>query len=319
VEDLPGMSGRINVNADATSDIFAASIELMRRSLIQLALLATGASALAAACGLDLVGSPSSPDAANDGGAPPSNDARADAPGAETEAGAVDGGADAAVGDGGCPAVAPVPDSGARKASVVRSATAKTIDGVLDDWRGCTSLVLDPTTSAKTALTPKASAQVFLEWEEDALYIAVIVSDAKLDGTFPESYKNDSVEIYASGTAPRVGNYGPFDHHYIVDHLGKAEDYSAVNTPVPWVGAVRAAMAGGYRIEARIPASALGAAPLAKGNTLAFDLMLNDEEPKGYLIWAMTPHATCTLCTLDCACNFSPAYDTMTFAPITLE
>jgi hypothetical protein len=218
-------------------------------------------------------------------------------------------------GEGGaCPAVATVlPDAGDREVFAVRRTGAAS--------RRCTSFVLDRSTAALERTTDggvvQASARVTLEWDDTALYIAVDVDDPLLEGVDPGPYANDSVEIYASGFGTvRTGDYTKLDHHLIVDYNGTSLDFSAdINTPVPYPSTV-VLTPKGYRIETRIGASALGG-PLGAGQTLWFDALLNDgTNQKKFLVWAMTPHASCT-CDA-CACNFSPAYDTLLFAPFTL-
>ena len=132
--------------------------------------------------------------------------------------------------------------------------------------------------------------------------------------TSPEN--NDSFEIFASGFGTtRTGDYTKLDHHFIVDYRGLSLDFSNVTAPTPHPSTV-ARTAKGYRIELTISADALGG-PLGPGQTLYVDGMLNDGvEQRKYLIWALTPHASCA-CDA-CSCNFSPAYDTLLFAPFTL-
>ncbi|MDB4938825.1 MAG: hypothetical protein JWP87_5797 [Labilithrix sp.] len=188
-------------------------------------------------------------------------------------------------------------------------------------WRGCTSFVLDRTTAAQEVKDDggvvKASARVALEWDETALYVAIDVDDPVVEGISNDPYANDSFEIYASGFGTvRTGDYTKLDHHYIVDHSGASFDYSAdILNPKPYPSRTVRTPAG-YRIEARIGADELGG-PLGAGETLWFDALLNDGiMQRKYLVWAMTPHASCS-CDA-CACNYSPAYDTLLFAPFTL-
>jgi hypothetical protein len=289
-----------------------------------------------ASCGVDLIGSDAAEpslvvvDGGGGGADAPLGDVVATSSDANalSDGSSLDGGDDAGppskidAGDaGGCPPLSPTPISGARKATAVRAIGTKTIDGNLNEWRKCLSLVLNLQSAAKIAPTTSATAQVYLEWDQDALYVAATITDGKLDGTNPtEPASNDSFEIFASGEATRVGNYKPLDHHYIIDHRGTAKDYSNVNVAAPFPNGVSIVIPGGYQVEARIPANELGGM-LTKDKILGFDTMMNDDmlATKGYLIWAMEPHVACTTCTTDCACNFSPAYDTMTFAPLSLE
>jgi hypothetical protein len=239
--------------------------------------------------------------------------------GAAVEAGAVDGAVDAAGGDGASGDGGAIGDAGAADARDAEGGTFPTPD--TSAWRGCTSFVLDRSTAAferkDDGGVVQASARVALEWDETALYIAIDVDDPVVEGTSLDPYANDSFEIYASGFGTvRTGDYTKLDHHYIVDHRGTSLDYSEnVALPKPYASsAVRTPK--GYRIEARIGADVLGG-PLGVGQTLWFDGLLNDGiAQRKYLIWAMTPHGSCT-CDA-CACNSSPAYDALLFAPFTL-
>jgi len=222
-----------------------------------------------------------------------------------------------------CPALGATPDSGARSAVAIRSTTPKVIDGIFKEWTGCPSLVLDRSTAAVDKAddggTVGAAATVQIEWDEGALYVAIDVRDPQVEGdpaaTCP--CNNDSFEIFAGGVAAtRTGDYTARDRHYIIDHAGLSGDYSNVDMPIPFTGATAKDSATGYRIEMRIESGSLGG-PLRAGQTLYLDAQLNDSRNQArYLIWAMSPHATCTCTT--CACNFSPAYDTLLFAPLSL-
>lgn len=223
-----------------------------------------------------------------------------------------------------CPSVeAPIGDSGARSAVAIHSTRPKIVDGDFADWTGCPAFVLDRSTAASEARSDgggvAAAATVQVEWDEDALYVAVDVKDPNVQGDPAASCpcNNDSMEIFVGGVAAtRTGDYSSRDHHYVVDHSGLSGDYSNVDKPVPFPGATAKATATGYRIEMKIDAAAIGGA-LRAGQTLYFDAMLNDGLNQArYVIWSMSPHDKCTCTT--CACNFSPAYDTLLFAPLSL-
>jgi hypothetical protein len=191
-------------------------------------------------------------------------------------------------------------------------------------WRGCTSFVLDRTTAAAERrddadASAQATARIALEWDEAALYVAVDIDDATLEGSSATPYLNDSFEIYASGFGvTRTGDYTSLDHHVIADHRGLSLDYSVTTSPVPYPSHV-VRTPSGYRVEMTIGASALGG-QLGAGQTLFVDALLNDGKgttaQRKFLVWALTPHAACT-CT-KCSCNSEPAFDTLFFAPFTL-
>ena len=250
--------------------------------------------------------------------------------GARRDAGAPRHGGSEPTGDGGtadagpapCPPLGDTPKSGARWAVAVRSTKAKALDGDFSDYAGCVSVLLDATTAARVKGKPEASAKIFVEWEPAALWIAAEISDAKLEGSHPFlPYMNDSFEVYVSSAGLRTGDYGPHDHQFIIDHKGLSlyyPRYPRNGLPVPNPNARAYATAGGWRVEMRIDAVSAFGAPLAQGDVRFLDVMLTDSvRQKAFLIWAMQPHATCT-CDR-CDCNRSPAYDTLLFAPMTLQ
>lgn len=202
-------------------------------------------------------------------------------------------------------------DGGKRTASVPKSTATPS---------PCPTIRLDAPTAAKVVGAPAASARLWLAWQPDALQVIVDVTDPLIEGTDPtEPYDNDSIEIYVSSNAARTGDYGPTERHYIIDHKGLAIDYSDLSAPVAMSNVSVAMTTGGYRVEMKVVASSAFGFPLFASQTLYFDVLLNDGiSQANYLVWATEPHATCPLC-IECACNLSPAYDTLLFSPITLQ
>jgi hypothetical protein len=224
--------------------------------------------------------------------------------------------------DGGCA----VFDSGARSAIVRRSLQAKTIDGDLSDYGSPTAFVIDSCNAAETMGTPRATAAVKLEWSADALYIGIDVTDANREGTDASlPYLNDGVEIYVTPNADRNGCYGATDRHFIIDHTGVAsryqsQDLDAAAEPIAADRVEVVQTAGGYRIELAIDATIFGA-PLVQGQTLYFDVLVNDnngEAQVNWRTWAMHPFDAGGVC--GCSyCGISPAFDTRWLSPIVLE
>ncbi len=221
-----------------------------------------------------------------------------------------------------CPPIGDAPATGARWATVRQSTKPKTLDGDLSDYDGCVSIVLDGTTAARIEGKPAASAKVFVEWEPAALWIAADITDPKLQGKDPvRPYMNDSLEVYVSSAGLRTGDYGPNDQQFVIDHKGlslRYRRYPKNGTPELNPDALAIHTPSGWRVEMRIDAVAMLGAPLAKGDVRFLDLMLTDGvRQSSFLVWAMQPHAACSC--KRCDCNRSPAYDTLLFAPITLE
>lgn len=198
----------------------------------------------------------------------------------------------------------------------------KALDGDFSDYEGCVTVVVDTTTAARVKGKPAATAKIFVEWEPEALWIAAEITDPKLEGKDPlRPYMNDSLEVYLSSAGLRTGDYGPFDRQLIIDHKGLSLHYPRYprnGLPELYPDARAYPTAGGWRVEMRVDAVSMLGAPLAKGDVKFLDVMLSDGvRQSSFLIWAMQPHAACT-CDR-CDCNRSPAYDTLLFAPMTLE
>lgn len=239
---------------------------------------------------------------------------------ADFDAGTNDAAADAPV-DGPCPPVGTTPSTGARYPFAVRSrpSVPKVLDGDLADFRRCLAIRLDASTAARVKGTTVTNANVYLEWEPNALWIGAEIGDVVVGGDDRlRPFMNDSLEIYVSGAGLRTGDYGPLDHQYVVDHAGRAREYSGGREVGPFTAAVAAKTPTGYRVEMRIDASAFSTAPLAAGDVKFLNVLLSDGVGQAsWLVWAMQPHASCS-CT-SCLCNTTPAMDTLLFAPITLR
>jgi len=260
----------------------------------------------------------------------------ADAEGDTTSDGGLPGDADAeATVARSCPPIGSQPPSDggtARSTVAIRSMSAKTIDGQLADFVACPALAFDATSAAFTyGTTPEGKATVFVEWDSTALYVGIDVFGKKTTVDASDPYKNPSVEIFVSGLGTaKTGDYGPRDHHYVIDASGFAREYAGGNPGTdPSPGLTWSVLPAGvnYHVEARIDAAVLGG-PLVAGSTLAFDVQLNPAfDESVYWIWALEPHGACTCTT--CTCNAgigagdgavdTPAFDTLLFAPLTLE
>lgn len=238
--------------------------------------------------------------------------------GADFDAG-TDAATDAAAANEPCPPVGTTPSTGARYAFAVRARAPRILDGDLADWRRCVAIKLEAANAARVEGTPLAVANIYLEWEPDALWVGAEVGDVFVEGDDPlRPFMNDSLEIYVSGTGLRTGDYGPLDHQYVVDHRGLARAYAGGKDVGAFGSAVVATTPTGYRMEMRIPASELASKPLEKGDVKFVDVLLNDStNQSSFMIWAMQPHAACSCAT--CICNKSPAFDTLLLAPITLK
>lgn len=262
------------------------------------------------ACGISARGLLTNPDGTGD-----SDDAGSDSRlGVGAREADADAAADASVGDAdadaGCAPLPAATDGGGRTANVPPTTSPGS----------CPTIVLDAPSAAKVVGAPLASARVYLTWEAAALHVVADVTDPLLEGTDPtEPYDNDSLEIYVSSNPLRTGDYGLTEHHYIIDHNGVAIDYSNLSAPTPMSDVSVVKTGAGYRVEMKVMASSAFGTTLFAGQTLYFDVLLNDGIAQAtYLVWATEPHADCPFC-VSCTCNFSPAYDTLLFSPIMLQ
>jgi hypothetical protein len=223
--------------------------------------------------------------------------------------------------------------SAPEKASAFPSTKLKVLDGKDDDWGCAEPLVLDATT-AEVAKSPPGgtftvSARVRLEWDSTAIYFFADVTNPVTEGADPTSpWKNDSVELYLRGGPAPLGDYGQYDHHYIVDHKGLVQEASPPAppnwNPQGFLFSV-ASTPGGYAVEASVSAAAVGG-NLDAGRKLGFDVLVSDGINQAYfLIWAIAQHGDCVQCTPGKCCCVNgggpsdyPSCDTQVFGELSL-
>lgn len=242
------------------------------------------------------------PSAATDGGLDVTSTTRP--PDAAVEAGA-DGAAPCP------PLLRDARDGGSRTAIVARAGVQSGAEHV---FRGCPSLVLDPSTAALVQGTPSASATVFLEWEPTALWVRADVTDPTSD-RHPNAdagaavFMSDSFEIYVSTDPNRAAAFGAREHQVIVNRFGQAGYRTNGTVILPYSDlATVSTTAAGYRVVVRM---VLGE-ELRSGQTLFTDALLSDGiEQKNYLLWAQEPHGPPD--------SSTPAQDTRLLSPVTLE
>ncbi|MFO0741496.1 MAG: sugar-binding protein [Labilithrix sp.] len=268
----------------------------MKRWLARLALGAvTGCAAVSGLSEYEIV----DPSSATDGGLDATSTTRP--PDAAVEAGA-DGAAPCP------PLLGDARDGGSRTAIIARAGVPSGTEHV---FRGCPSLVLDPSTAALVQGTPSASAIVFLEWEPTTLWVRADVtdptSDRHPDGGAPV-FMSDSFEVYVSTDPNRAVAFGAREHQVIVNRFGQAAYRTNGTAVLPYDLATVSTTAAGYRVVVRI---VLGE-ELRSGQTLFVDALLSDGiEQKSYLLWAQEPHGPPD--------SSTPAHDTRLFSPVTLE
>ena len=224
--------------------------------------------------------------------------------------------------------------SAPEKASAFPSTKVKVVDGKDNDWGCAEPIVLDAMT-AEVAKSPPGgtftvSARVRLEWDSTAIYFFADVTNPVTEGTDPTSpWKNDSVELYLRGGPQPTGDYGQYDHHYIVDHKGLVMEASPPAPPNWNPSGFLSSVKGtkdGYAVEMRVSADEIGG-NLAAGRKLGFDVLVSDGLYQAYfLIWAIAQHGDCVQCTPGkCCCingggpNDYPSCDTQVFGELSLS
>ena len=157
-------------------------------------------------------------------------------------------------------------------------ATAPAIDGALGEYASAPSIALAGTTS---------TADVRAAWDTQALYVAFDVTDAAqlpASGAETALWNGDGVEVMIDTAFDRSATADQNDYHFVVTSSGALSDARAWSTytyasgasvrAVPWIGG------GGYRVELKVPFSALGVTAAANMK-LGFDVAFNDRDTAG--------------------------------------
>ena len=154
---------------------------------------------------------------------------------------------------------------------VVETATAPTIDGVVDAGLWDAANVV--TTGKQIEGTDSASANVRTLWNGSTLYVLAEVTDAQIDVSGSDPWIQDSVEIYVDGGNAKNGAYRPDDTQIRI---------SATNVTSFGTGDVAAQQArltsatattdGGYIVEAAISLLSYGGV----GTFHGLDFQVND-------------------------------------------
>ncbi|MBE5816089.1 MAG: hypothetical protein E7320_12990 [Clostridiales bacterium] len=130
------------------------------------------------------------------------------------------------------------------------------------------SLSADYTEGGKVAVTAKAA------WDEKNLYVQMNVVDPWLNATAPNSYEQDSVELFVDEKNDRTATYSDDDHHYRVNYKGDLTIDAGFDT----VTADVALTDDGFTALFTMPFTAIEP---AAGTKLGFDLRYNDAAADG--------------------------------------
>ena len=129
------------------------------------------------------------------------------------------------------------------------------------------SLSADYSEGGKVSAVGKAA------WDEGNLYVQVTVTDPWLNASSPNSYEQDSVEIFVDESNNRSVTYDGDDHHYRVNYKGEVTIDNGFDT-------ISAAVT-----ETETGFVALFTMPFTKdvkaGDQLGFDIRYNDAAPDG--------------------------------------
>ena len=275
---------------------------------------------VATACGLDAVGV-----ALTGGAAGPETGGPSD--GAAVDGGAPeDAGTDAPLATDACGAVV-VNSSGQLAAR--RAGFAVNVNGDLGEW-SCVPFVRVDQDSG-VARYPGAvtiAAEIATLWDDAGLYVAARVLDPAVQGNdATEIFYNDSIELYLDGDGNLTGAFGADDHQYVIDHANRRRDYGpqpSVNPPGGELTSAARLIDGGYVVEARISAGALGKSAFAAGNQVGFTFGAtngNGNAQQQLLYWYRNPGTTTCSCAGCCCTNDGndwPHCNTHRFGRITL-
>ncbi|MBQ8150195.1 MAG: endo-1,4-beta-xylanase [Clostridia bacterium] len=129
------------------------------------------------------------------------------------------------------------------------------------------SLSADYTEGGKVSVTGKAA------WDEKNLYVQMTVIDPWLNASSPNSYEQDSVELFVDEKNDRSATYGDDDHHYRVNYKGELTIDAGFDT----VTADVALTDTGFTALFTMPFTV----EVKEGQQLGFDLRYNDAAPDG--------------------------------------
>lgn len=127
-----------------------------------------------------------------------------------------------------------------------------------------------------------ASAEARMLWDEKALYVLVVVEDDQLDASASKPYKQDSVEIFIDRNNGKTRYYQADDAQHRVSFQNHYSGPAAER-----VHSATRITEEGYIVEMAI---AWQGQPPAPGDTIGFDLQINDADETGQretvLMWS---------------------------------
>lgn len=149
--------------------------------------------------------------------------------------------------------------------------TAINIDGKIDE----AAWVLDHLITKPTFGTQNNTGYFDLLWDENYLYLAIKVADAKVSYPKTNPWENDGVEVYLDGNHNKGSTYDNFDIQLI-----QAVGSNVLWTSRPVLGTSKAIalIDGGYSMEMAIPWGIINKTSVLTGSEIGFDIAYNDND-----------------------------------------
>jgi len=166
-------------------------------------------------------------------------------------------------------------------AEVPQADTAPSVDGAVDDaWSATTAHEFQHVLQGSVDGDSDLSGDWRANWDDEALYLLVDVTDDAAASDSSAAYQDDSVEVYVDADNSKGSSYdGTNDFQFTFPRdggeLGGQQPTSVED--LEWaVGETD----DGYHLEAAFPWSMLGVTP-ESGHALGFDVHVNDDDTEG--------------------------------------
>ncbi len=165
--------------------------------------------------------------------------------------------------------------------AVAKTAVPVEIDGVEDtSWNSPDTISIETNVSGEVSDSDDLAGTWKAQWDENALYFFISVTDDDLQNDSDPWYEDDGVEIYIDSDNSKNTTYGSDDHQLTIgwnngnliedtkDNIGPGSTVAVVDTNQ------------GYDVEVSIPWSALGLTPTA-GQFIGLDVHIIDDDEGG--------------------------------------
>jgi endo-1,4-beta-xylanase len=167
----------------------------------------------------------------------------------------------------------------APKGSVVHRGTA-VLDGIKDEaYETGESLIVDLFIQGiedEENVFVGAKAEVWLLWDEGALYVYAEVADPFLSAASSTVYMQDSIEVFLDENNAKTDSYQDDDGQYRVS-FENLTSFGSTGS-VEGFDSVAAVIDGGYVVEVMVPYRTIVA---SEGQVMGFDFQVNDDQGSG--------------------------------------